>query len=757
MAQFLEETEFSARSYGAHLSGALKQMNESQRQVCRLRGGLAAVIGVPGSGKTRSLVNLNASLVADGQDPARILAMTFTRNAATEMNDRLLGMGVVGARIGTIHSVCLQIIKSDAPQLLEACALDERDRMAIEQKKLLADMRKAGALPRSKMDKEAISKFVSACKARGCAIVNGDPFGLNMALMDGMYDEAQEWSPQSGLVTEKLTNIYVELEKRRVARGLYSFDDMLLWAWMLMLSSHDARERWRRKYDVVIVDECQDSNPVQWDVARLLVGMPSCIVRRAGTAAEGHSGYIEVRDRFIPMPLPTEEWGSLYVFGDPSQSIYKFRSAVPELFVEFTQREDVDVIPLPYNYRSTPGICHMSTELVKAKTWHLGGVMIPAGRLAGEDLVGTLPRIEGHDYPEEEAAAAIRWAMTHAQGHPEGLRSCAVLSRTSVALHLAEVECIRARIPYRKMASGSFFDSKEVRDVLSYLQVACGRDADGKALQRIVNVPFRFIGRPFIDSCSADAQVRRVSLLDAMLDNLEELGPRQARTIQDFADLLQELNQQAVRSEEAHQQKKATLNPKAAEVESIDAAYRGPAALIATMLDRTGYIDALRAEEGLGEEDSRLACISELQRMAELFRSPLEFLDYVDGLARAVREASKQLKVNDTDHHKPCLTLSTIHRAKGLEWEFVRVVDLVAGRFPHKNAQDQDEELRLLFVAITRARAECIVSHPCGRNGEENGKESPYIGILRHVAEKVTTQEENSGSPVEDGLCHIQG
>lgn len=738
------------------LQAAMQQMNEAQQRVCRLRGGLAAVIGVPGSGKTRSLVNLNACLVAEGLDPSRILAMTFTRNAATEMNERLQGMGIHGARIGTIHSVCLQIIRAEAPYLLESCSLDERNRMAVELKKLLSDMRRARRLPRTRMDKEAIAKFISACKARGGAVVHGDPFGLNAPLMDGMYDEADVWSPPSGLVTDKLTQIYVELEKRRQSRGLYSFDDMLLWAWMTLVSSPDARQRWRLKYDLIIVDECQDSNPVQWDITRLIVGMPSCILRGKAPKESAHSGYIQVRQRFLPKPVPPAQWGSLYVFGDPSQSVYKFRSAVPELFVEFTEREDVDILPLPYNYRSTPGICHAATELVVHKKWHLGGIMLAAGPLSGAGLCETLPSIEGYDYPEEESAAAVRWAMTRAQGHPDGLRSCAVLSRTAVALHLCEVECIRARIPYRKMAAGSFFDSKEVRDVLAYLKVACGKDGDGKELRRIINVPFRYIGRPFIDSCDAQAQCDKTSILDAMLANLDELSPRQAQTVEDFAELLQELNQQAVDAERAHQEKKDDPTiPKDAEPEEVSARYRGPAAMIATMLDSTGYVDALRSEEGLGEEDSRLACISELQRMAELFQSPIEFLDYVDGLAQAVRNAARQLKVRDTDT-KPCLTLSTIHRAKGLEWEHVRVVDLVEGRFPHKAAQDVDEELRLLFVAITRAKSECIVSHPCGRNGEESGRESSYIGILKYVAEKVTHSGKYSGSPVEPLLCDTQ-
>lgn len=754
MATFVSEQHLRAQPYTTQLQEALQRQNEAQEKVSRLAGGLAAVIGVPGSGKTRSLVNLLARCVADGQDPSRILAMTFTKNAATEMNERLMGMGVTGGRVGTIHSICMQIIKEET-RMLEEVSLDERDRMAIELKKLLADMRRMRKLPRKGMDKGAVAKFIGSCKARGCAHVQGDPFGLNMVLSDGLYDEAQNWTYESKLPTMTLVEIYTELEIRRIGRGLYSFDDMLLWAWMALVASPDSRQRLRSKYDLLIVDECQDSNPVQWDIARLIAGLPSCILRPEGESADSkHSRYIQVRSRYYPRV--EEQTTSLYVFGDPSQSIYKFRSAVPELFVEFTELEEVDVIPLPYNYRSTPGICRMGTELVKAKKWHLAGVMLPAGPLSGEGVVETLPEVKGYSYPEEEAACAVRWAMEKAEGHPEGLRSCAILSRTAVALHLAEIECIRARIPYRKMAAGSFFDSKEVRDILAYLRVACGTDTSGKWLRRIINTPFRFIGRPFIDSCDADAQCDKISILDAMMRNLDQVSPRQADAIEDFADLLQEMNQQAVRAEEAHQNRRGGDITDEDEPEEVAAKYRGPAAMIATMLDRTDYVNSLRSEEGLGEEDARLACIGELQRMAELFHSPLDFLKYVDQLNEAVKDAARGgLKMKDTDM-RPCLTLSTIHRAKGLEWEFVRVVDLVEGRFPHKYAQDQDEELRLLFVAVTRAKAECIVSHPCGAKGEETGEESSYVWVMRDVAEKVTSIEEHSGSPVEDEYCDTQ-
>lgn len=153
--------------------------------------------------------------------------------------------------------------------------------------------------------------------------------------------------------------------------------------------------------------------------------------------------------------------------------------------------------------------------------------------------------------------------------------------------------------------------------------------------------------------------------------------------------------------------------------------------MIATMLDKTDYIEELRKEDGLGEENTRVAMIGELQRIAELFRSPVRFLEYVDQLAAAVAAArSSGLKQKDADRSVPSLTLSTIHRFKGLEKENVWVLDLVEGRFPHRRNPDQDEELRLLYVAVTRAKRNCILSY--------GGRAlSQYVHKISQIREKL--------------------
>jgi len=161
--------------------------------------------------------------------------------------------------------------------------------------------------------------------------------------------------------------------------------------------------------------------------------------------------------------------------------------------------------------------------------------------------------------------------------------------------------------------------------------------------------------------------------------------------------------------------------------------YVGAGAMIVTVIRKTDYIEHIRKEEGLGNEEQRVAKLNALQTMAKLFRSPVDFINYCDELAQAATAARKGRGrlMKDELAKAPALTLSTIHRAKGLEWQHVAVVDVVEGRFPHRKNQDQDEELRLLYVAITRAKENCIISY--------SGEETVYPNMLQEIFDRTPT------------------
>jgi DNA helicase-2/ATP-dependent DNA helicase PcrA len=647
----------------------LASLNDEQQQVAVASTGPYVVAGAPGSGKTRAIIARIARLVCDGLAPQYILAMTFTVKAAEEMERRLLSLGIHGVEVGTIHRICRRILVEET-DFVSRYKVDERSRLGIELKRQIGDYRKSRKFHNQiGVDREGIEKYVSACKARGICYIDGDPFGTNFYSSDHLKEEGQHWQHDAGVAPSVLFQFYNDYERRRAGCGLMSFDDMLLWAWSLFVADPTSLENWRRKWSVVIVDEAQDSNPIQWDLACMLVGYKSWI-RSA---------------QDLPTP-PTEDtsrdW-SVMMAGDASQSIYGFRHADPNAYVEMANRSEVTLLTLPKNYRSTPEICHVGTELVKEYPWHFVGTIEPAYPTPAPGSI----QLHVAPSPEEEVATAVQSCMEHAEDG--GLKSCVILGRMSASLHLAEIECIRKRIRYIKAAPGSFLEATSIQTVLNYLRVASDYDPSGECLRAIINRPYRRIGNNWIDRCSAIARASQMSLLDVMMNEVKGRSFLQRRAVGNLYETLVDLNEIAC------------------EVEPGDSP---PARMITMMLDRTDYLAELRREEGLHTQDeSKEILLAELHRIAEMFKSVAEFLGYIDALHVAVKRAAKDgLRVKEgTD----ALTLSTIHRAKGLEWDHVKVIDVTKGRFPHARSRSLEEELRLLYVAITRARKTCVVSH----------------------------------------------
>ena len=655
---------------------------------------------VHNSGKTATLIGLIARLVADGIDPRRILAMTFTKNAATEMEKRLEACGVTDARVGTIHSVAYQIIREYAGFKEN---IDDKGRLFIELEKTLGSMRRCKELPKWAEESGPFREYIAYCKSRGAVLLHDDRFGANrvlesvaMKLADAYIDAL----PGGRLRQQHLLEVYTQFEKRRHEAGLMDFDDMLAWSWLLLVREEQIRYRWQQAYDYVIVDESQDSNPIQWDLARFFAAMDSCMLGK--TIETPDSWYIE----------RIECGKSLISFGDIAQSIYKFRGAEPDLLLAMAREKDVDVLSLSLNYRSTPGICEAGSMLVAGKPWNLAGAIVADGAQKALLPSETWPEVRGYASPEAEAEAILTWVQSRTgEGGAEALNDHVVMSRTSLGLQHVELECLRRRVPYRKRASACLFDTREVKDLLGYLRVACCLDPDGSAMRRIINSPFRYVSTRFIEECVGATQYNGRSLLDTLLEQSDTLHFMQRKSLRDLGYLLRRLNKIAVLSVDETADEKRR---------------RGPADMIGEVLNGTAFLDDVRARQGMTDETSKVELLYEIQRIAEMFRSPVEFLNYIDQLAVAVRASgAAKIKVGDKSA-KDALTLSTIHAMKGLEHKRVWVAGVVPGRHPHAMATDMDEELRLMYVAVTRAKTECVVSYYPGRVAGL----SPYVTKL---------------------------
>ena len=661
---------------------------------------------VHNSGKTRTLTARIAWVAANGVSTDQLMAMTFTRAAAGEITERLHAVGIK-CRVGTIHSVALELLQTYRGDLVHPLEIDSSDRMRWQLKRLLGEIRRMGPSGKwaNDVDIEELHRYIAHAKLSGLTYVKGNPFGFNPQADEALRQFTSEYHSENpiGCDGPRCVHLFCELEDRRASAGLYDFDDMVNWAYQLLLSDATIRAALRQRYMHVIVDEMQDSNVVQWGISSMAAG-----------SEDGK-------------PVGAV---NLMAGGDPSQSIYRFQGAHPEILAALCEHPQTRVYRLPTNYRSVPEVCRVAYALVSNKRWHIAGE-IKAVRAAIEGAPAL--QVISYEDPSDEAKDAVRRCMEYAQSHQGNYRDCAILARIGVGLNDVELECIRQRIPYIKRASGSFADSVEVKDILAYLRVACLCDPEGKWQRHIVNTPFRYIGKDALAAAEVLAESRGKPFLDA-LSILPDLKPYQRRSIDDLYDLLRDLNKDA-KDAERHAAMLAAGNlPSPLDEETNMAPTVGE--MIGEVLRRTKYIESLRREEGLAyRAESREAIIGALQRIARYFSSPTQLIAYIDALSVAMHQAKRQRIRQDNDSTANALVISTIHQAKALEWDHVHLVDVTEGHLPHTFG-DIEEELRLLYVAITRTKTTCVVSYA------QDCTASSYIALLisKHVPTKCNCE-----------------
>lgn len=670
----------------------LTGLNEHQLRAVNVGTGQAAVLGSPGSGKTWTLIGRLARLARDGFDLKWCLAMTFTRYAAGEINSRLVKLGLPAGRVGTIHSLCNEILLSSGMGLVQGRQVDETGwKLQMILKRRLSDDR----YKNYRYDLDEIIRFMEHCKATGMCPVFGNVLGANGLAIPRIEKIATHWAGRTGLPDWKLADLYSVFEADKIAHGIYDFDDMQLWAWMLLVCSSAALAEWRNRWSMIITDESQDQTPVQWDMAFLLSGKSSSLVEGVEAVDREHS---------------------LMALGDTSQSLYAFRSASPEIFSDFATDPATELITLPINYRSVPEICKAGSGMVLGEKWHLGGEMV-SGRTvpSGIDLVVGEGPIRLEDFPSVGDEA--QWVIAECARLREitgSWRSMAVLSRLSTFLGIAEIECIRRGIPYEKRCHNTFAGGKEVVGLVGYLRVAGGWDRMGKAERAIVNVPFRYIGRKSLDMADMK-HPGGPGYIHALLEH-GNLSLRQQRSLQDLQTVLENLRAKIEDGVE-------------------------PQHLIGYVLARTEFTDSLRREGGgLSPDAMKLAAVQQVEWLAGLFKKAEEFIAFMDQLNEGVKLGQRRLMVKDAS--VDALVLGTLHSAKGLSWPIVFMSDVVNGRHPWSRAHSLAEELRLAYVGFTRAERLITVTHSM----DGNGVDSFIVKKLRGLVVRLTATENPSGS-----------
>ncbi len=619
-------------------------LNPQQREAVATHEGPILILAGAGSGKTRVITHRVASLIAS-QDarPENILAVTFTNKAAGEMKARVekLLASHYGERppsasplISTFHSLCVRILRRDIEKLGRGYSRSFTIYDADDQQRLLrACIRDCGYDDKQLAPRQTRSA-ISAAKNRG----------ENPNLYAERADQTGD--PRRAAIAR----VYALYEQRLEASNALDFDDLLIRAVQLLRDSEEARRYYHNRFRHVMVDEFQDTNGIQYSLARLVVEGDHALLHTA---------------------KPEDFWSgrSFCVVGDESQSIYAFRGSDFNIILNFERDfPGTKVIKLEDNYRSTGRILAAANRVIANNTQRFDKVL--RATAAEGEKIRYAQLLDG----EAEARWVAAKIGEHLRREP-GIRA-AVLYRANAQSRLFEEACRRAGLRYNLVGGFSFYERAEIKDIIAYLKLALNPN-DSISLMRVINTPPRGVGKTTLDDIERRARDFGVSHWETINIIIEQnlLSARAVSALKSFRDLVGGLAERARDAAEPISE------------------------IVKAAVISSGYERALK-DENTEEAEGRLLNLEELVNAAAESEHRGETLrDFLDHAAL----------VSDADEYKAeaQVTLMTMHAAKGLEFPLVFIVGLEEGVFPHSRANesqnDLEEERRLCYVAITRA------------------------------------------------------
>jgi DNA helicase-2/ATP-dependent DNA helicase PcrA len=619
----------------------LSGLNPPQLQAVTLPVQSALILAGAGSGKTRVLTTRIAYLISGGQvSPHGILAVTFTNKAAKEMVTRLSAMLPINTRgmwIGTFHGLCNRLLRAHyreaaLPQTFQI--LDSGDQLSA-----IKRVMKALNVDDEKYPPREMQNFISGSKEQGLRA-----------------HEVEAFDPY----TRRKVEVYAEYDAQCQREGVVDFSELLLRCYELLSRNTPLREHYQERFKHILVDEFQDTNPLQYQWLKLLAG--------------GHN--------------------SLFAVGDDDQSIYAFRGAnignMKDLLRDFKVEA---VIKLEQNYRSHGNILDAANALISNNRNRMGKNLWTSEQ-GGEKL-----RVMEAPTDVEEANFIVSEIK---QLKSEGLKltEMALLYRSNAQSRVLEHALVSAGLSYRVYGGLRFFERQEIKHALAYLRVMENTD-DDNALLRIINFPTRGIGARSIEQVQDAAKMHGTTLWDA--------AARAGGKVSGFVGLIEML-------------RSSTRELPLPEIIEHVLAHSG---LVAHYQNETG------AKKREAEE--RLENLKELVTAATLFVHENED----DSLTSFLTHASLEAGEHQAGDQDDALHLMTVHAAKGLEFNAVFITGLEEGLFPHQNSQrvdgGLDEERRLMYVAITRARRRLYMSFAQRRmlNGQVSyGSPSSFLQEL---------------------------
>ncbi len=623
--------------------------------VATLRGPMLVLAGA-GTGKTRVVTFRIANLIRNGTAPERILAVTFTNKAAGEMQERVGELIVQAQRqartAGTKRRVTKK--KSDRPQPVISTFHAQCVQILRRHAKALGFPAKFSIYDRG--DQESLARgILRELRLPGTALRPGDM----LSIIGGWKNESIKPDKAAYLAASDREHFaaagYRRYQDALQARGAMDFDDLLLHTETLFDEHPAIRDEEAAKYDHVLVDEYQDTNGSQYRITK----------------------HLTLRHR------------NLCVVGDDDQSIYAWRGADVTHILSFKDDwPDAKVVCLENNYRSTGEILAMANRLIAFNTERHDKTLI-ASRPKGPR-----PRIEQHKDEISESETVVREIKKRIEHDHVQPRDIAILFRTNEQPRLFETELRKANIPYVMLGSQSFFDRREVKDILAYLQWI-EQPNDEIALLRVINTPARGLGNKTVKLLVQRAVERGVPVWDVMQDRAatSDLTASAQRGIQNLAELARDVQARAAN-------------------ESLTDAMR-------TLLERTAYHEEIsRLYEKTEERQARQASLEELTNAINAYeentsKTKPDLTGFLSDIALSGREMGNE---KDKLAAQNAVWLLTLHAAKGLEFPVVYMVGMEDGILPHsrsvKTGEEEDiaEERRLCYVGITRAQEQLTMS-----------------------------------------------
>ncbi len=603
----------------------LWDLNPEQREAVTHTGGPLLILAGAGTGKTRVITARIAWLVAQGARPSGILAVTFTNKAAREMRERAMGM--------VDPDAAAEISISTFHSLCMRILRTDSENLGYKKNFSIFDDGDQQSL---------VKKIINRVTSEGESL---EPSVARAAISKAKNNG---WAAPKDDETV-LGAVYRRYENEMRAQNAMDFDDLLVNAVRLLADFPEVRERWRGLYRHLLVDEFQDTNKLQLDLVSLLAsGDPPDVC----------------------------------VVGDDDQSIYGWRGAEVTNILEFEKHfPDPRVVKLEQNYRSTNEILQSANRVIANNTRRRGkNLWSPVTGGEAVQIVAVPDDREEAEFIVNEIAA-----RQHSEGTP--WESFAILYRMNAQSRLFEENLRRLRVPYRVVGGKSFYDRREVKDVMATMTVLLN-PGDDTSLLRIINTPPRGIGATTVDLALERSMGNNRSLFEEMTspDFCEYVSTRARNKVREFAETIQ-----------------------VARIE-LETPGEDAAAIIQKLLDESGYFDDLRRScKTPTEADKRESNVREflisLQEFQKRSREGLRgFLDEVS------LDRDRQEKEDDTRG----VTLITLHAAKGLEFPHVTLIGAEEGLLPHERSKSEDtvdEERRLFYVGVTRAMKSLTITH----------------------------------------------